>query len=116
MDGHLSLLVLAALADEPAHGYAIVERVRGRGAHKAKPEAEAPEAGSGGTSSKVPNVVITNGALDARDEAKHVRLKVASFDAELRPDMKLALHLRGVHGVLALGAEAASGPTAAARP
>jgi transcriptional regulator len=30
MDGHLSLLVLAALAGEPGHGYVIVERVRER--------------------------------------------------------------------------------------
>jgi PadR family transcriptional regulator len=30
VDGHLPLLVLAVLADEPAHGYAILERLRRR--------------------------------------------------------------------------------------
>jgi hypothetical protein len=33
----------------------------------------------------VPDVVITDGALEARDETKHVALKIGSFDAELRP-------------------------------
>ena len=55
------------------------------------------------SSSSVPDVVVTNGALEARDEDKHVAVKVASFDAELRPGTKLAVRLRGVHGELALG-------------
>ena len=59
----------------------------------------------GGSSSSVPDVVVTNGALEARDQDKHVAVKVASFDAELRPGTKLAVRLRGVQGVLALGAE-----------
>jgi hypothetical protein len=81
---------------------AIVERLRGRGHDKAK-----PEKAEGGTSSSssVPDVVISNGALEARDDGKHLSFKVAAFDAELRPGTKLAVHLRGVKGELALGAE-----------
>jgi PadR family transcriptional regulator PadR len=30
VDGHVTLLVLAALAGEPAHGYAVIERLRQR--------------------------------------------------------------------------------------
>ena len=91
---------------------AIVEKLRGRGAGKGeqggKAKTEAAEGGgaaSSGSSSKVPDIVITNGSLDARDEKKHLAVKVGSFDAELRPGTKLAVRLRGVHGVLVLGAE-----------
>ena len=30
LKGHLELLLLAALASEPGHGYAVIERLRGR--------------------------------------------------------------------------------------
>jgi hypothetical protein len=105
-DVHVDGLRIAAVQGGAGDNVgAIVERLRGRGGHKAK-AAEAPaDGGGGGTSSSVPNVVITNGALDARDETKHLQVKVASFDAELRPDAKLAVHLRSLRAVLALGAE-----------
>jgi hypothetical protein len=83
---------------------AITDRLRGHGAGKG----EKPS--GGGSSSSVPDVVITDGALEARDDTKHVSLKIASFDAELRPDAKLAVRLRGVNGELALG-EAGQGPS-----
>ncbi len=82
---------------------AIVERLRGRGKAKATTTGEKTE--GGGSSTSVPDVVISNGVLEARDDGKHLSLKVASFDAELRPGTKLALRLRGVKGELALGAE-----------
>jgi len=83
---------------------AITDRLRGR--KHAQGETPAGEAETGGSSSsKVPDVVITDGALEARDDLKHVAVKVGSFDAELRPGAKLALRLRGVRGVLTLGAE-----------
>ena len=76
--------------------------------------AKRPTARSGGgSSSSVPDVVITNGALEARDDGKHLAVKIASFDAELRPGTKLAVRLRGVHGELALGD---GGPGARASP
>jgi hypothetical protein len=90
----------------------IIERLRGRGKAKAQGSDGASEAGgsssspsSSSSSSSVPDVVITNGVLEARDEGKHLAVKIASFDAELRPGVKLALHLRGVKGELALGAD-----------
>ena len=98
---------------------ALVDRLRGRASGKAKaetPEGAAPSGGpSGGapSSSSVPNIVITNGMLEARDETKHVALRIGLFDAELRPGSKLAVRLRGVRGVLTLGAEG-EGPSFAA--
>src|SRR5262245_21460618 len=80
---------------------AIADRLRGHGAAKG----EKPSGGAGASSSSVPDVVITDGALEARDETKHISRKIASFDAELRPDAKLAVRLRGVKGELALGEE-----------
>src|SRR5437762_754709 len=83
---------------------AIAEKLRGR--KHGKGESPDAAAGTGGSaSSKVPDVVITDGALEARDDQKHLAVKVGSFDAELRPGAKLALRLRGVRGVLTLGAE-----------
>jgi hypothetical protein len=105
-------LRIAAVNGGPADNVsALVERLRGRG----KGKADAGEGGGAGSSSSssVPDVVITNGALDARDEAKHLALKIGSFDAELRPGTKLAVRLRGVRGVVALGAEG-EGPSFAA--
>jgi hypothetical protein len=86
----------------------IAERLRGRGPAKTEKPAE-----GGGSSSSVPDVIITDGALEARDEGKHISLKIASFDAELHPGAKLALRLRGVKGELTLG-EAGQGPSFAA--
>ena len=92
----------------------IVDKLRGRGRGKAQPAPGGDsEGGGGGTSSSVPDVVITNGALDARDDGKHLAVKIASFDAELRPGTKLAVRLRGVKGELAIGAEG-QGPSFAA--
>ena len=79
---------------------AIADKLRGRGAGKG----EKPS-GGGGSSTSVPDVVITDGALEARDETKHIVVKIGSFDAELRPGNKLAVHLRRVKGELALGEE-----------
>src|SRR5262249_9728846 len=84
---------------------AIAERLRGHGHGKSGQTEGGGPSSSATSSSSVPDIVIADGALDARDEGKHVQLKVGSFDAELRPGAKLALHLRGVHGVLVLGAE-----------
>jgi hypothetical protein len=111
-DVHVDGLRIAAVQGGDGDNVStIVERLRGRGAHKAK--AETAESGGGRTSASVPNVVITNGALDARDEKKHLQVKVGSFDAELRPDTKLAVRLKAVRAVLALGAEG-EGPSFAA--
>jgi hypothetical protein len=92
---------------------ALVDRLRGRSGGKAKTEATDGDGAASGSASKIPDVVITNGALDARDETKHLSLKIGSFDAELRPGTKLAVRLRGVRGVVALGAEG-EGPSFAA--
>jgi hypothetical protein len=83
---------------------AIEEKLRGRTRGKTDGGAEGSSSTSS-TSSSIPDVVISDGTLEARDESKHVALKVASFDAELRPGAKLAVRLRGVHSVLSLGAE-----------
>ncbi|HWJ56320.1 MAG TPA: biosynthetic peptidoglycan transglycosylase, partial [Vicinamibacterales bacterium] len=104
-------LRIAAVNGGPADNVSVlVERLRGRGKGKDKAE---PTDGGGSSSSSVPDVVITNGALDARDETKHVALKIGSFDAELRPGTKLAVRLRGVRGVVTLGADG-EGPSFAA--
>jgi hypothetical protein len=94
---------------------ALVDRLRGRASGKAKTDAaegsgssgppSSPSASPSSSSSSVPDVVITNGMLEARDETKHVALRIGLFDAELRPGTKLAVRLRGVRGVLTLGAE-----------
>jgi hypothetical protein len=80
---------------------AIAEKLHGHGPGKS----EKPAGSGGGSSSSMPDVVITDGALEARDDGKHLAVKIASFDAELRPDTKLAVRLRGVKGELALGEE-----------
>jgi len=98
------LRIAAVQGGEGDNVSAIAEKLRGRKHGKGETPDGAPATG-GSSASKVPDVVITNGALEARDEQKHVAVKVASFDAELRPDAKLALHLRGVRGVLTLGPE-----------
>jgi hypothetical protein len=93
---------------------AIADRLRGRKSGKADGAGNKTEgADGGGSSSSVPDVVITNGAIEARDHEKHVAVTVASFDAELRPGTKLAVRLRGLHGVLTLGEEG-QGPSFAA--
>jgi len=108
-------LRVAAVNGGPADNVsAIADRLRGRKSGKADGAGNKTEgAEGGGSSSSVPDVVITNGALEARDHDKHVAVKVASFDAELRPGTKLAVRLRGIHGVLALGDEG-QGPSFAA--
>jgi len=91
---------------------AIADKLRGRtkgntkgNVDKADTPDEGAAPGSGASASNVPDVIVSDGALEARDDAKHLTLKIASFDAELRPGTKLAVRLRGVKGVLALGAE-----------
>ena len=83
---------------------AIADRLRGHGPGHGAGKDDKPT-GGGDSSSKMPDVVVTGGALTARDDTKHVVIKIAGFDAELRPDAKLAVHLRGVKGELALGEE-----------
>ena len=107
-------LRVAAVNGGPADNVsAIAERLRGRKSDKAGNADKTQGTEGGGSSSSVPDVVVTNGALEARDHDKHVAVKVASFDAELRPGTKLAVRLRGLHGVLALGDEG-QGPSFAA--
>jgi hypothetical protein len=96
----------------------IIDRLRGRSGAKAKAKTDAKTdadtGDSGGApSSSLPDVVITNGSVDARDESKHVALRVGLFEAELRPNTKLAVRLRGIRGVLTLGADG-EGPSFAA--
>jgi hypothetical protein len=91
----------------------IADKLRGRPDKTEKSGGEETAAPPTSPSTRVPDVVITDGTLEARDERKHIALKVGSFDAELRPGTKLAVHLRGVRGVLTLGAEG-EGPSFAA--
>jgi hypothetical protein len=92
---------------------AMLAHVRGQhhaDAGGAKPEAGGakPEGGGrGGT--KLPDIVITSGTIKARDEASRLALYVGSFDGELRPDSRLAFHLRNTRAVLAFG-DAGQGP------
>jgi hypothetical protein len=98
------LRVAAVKGGDADNVSAIADKLRGR----AKGKADAPAGGDAPAappSSSVPDVVITDGALEARDDQKHLAVKVGSFDAELRPGTKLALRLRSVRGVLTLGAE-----------
>jgi hypothetical protein len=107
-------LRIAAVKGGPGDNLsALVDGLRGRSAGKAKTETSDGDGGGAVSASKIPDVVITGGTLDARDEAKHLSLKIGSFDAELRPGTKLAVRLRGVRGVVALGAEG-EGPSFAA--
>ena len=107
-------LRVAAVNGGPADNVsAIAERLRGRKSGKADDPGKTEGTEGGGSSSSVPDVIVTDGALEARDHDKHVAVKVASFDAELRPGTKLAVRLRGIHGVLALGEEG-QGPSFAA--
>ena len=110
-------LRVAAVNGGPADNVTtIAERLRGRKSGQAGDpgkDGKSEGAQGGGSSSSVPDVVITNGVIEARDHDKHVAVKVASFDAELRPGTKLAVRLRNIHGVLALGDEG-QGPSFAA--
>ena len=75
-------LRIAAVKGGPGDNLsALVDRLRGRSAGKAK--TETPDGGGAGSAgaSKIPDVVIADGALDARDETKHLSLKIGSFDA-----------------------------------
>ena len=88
-------LRIAAVKGGPGDNLsALVDRLRGRSAGKAKTETPDGDGGGSAGASKIPDVVITDGALDARDETKHLSLKIGSFDAELRPGTKLAVRLR----------------------
>jgi hypothetical protein len=100
---------------------AILDHLRGRqpGAQpsaekaaekKPAPAASEPAAGAApaadkAASAKIPDVVITDGALDARDAASHLAVQIPSFDGELHPGQRLAFRLRGLRAVLALGGE-----------
>jgi hypothetical protein len=100
---------------------AIVDRLRGRSASKAEPKAESTGAASAtpapaaakeaapetASASKLPDIEIERGALEARDDKTRLSLHIAAFDGELRPGQRLAFRLRGVRGVLALGGEGA---------
>jgi hypothetical protein len=110
IDGMRIAAVRGGAADNVS---AIADRLRGRKADKAEDAQKPDGGGGGGSSSSVPDVVVSGGALEARDEDKHLAVKVASFDADLRPGAKLAVRLRGVQGQIALGDEG-QGPSFAA--
>ena len=83
-------------------------------------KADKPAADSGGGASagasaaKLPDIVIEDAKLEARDEDKHLSVAVGSFDGELRPGVKFVLRLRAVRGQLAIsdgGAGPSSAPT-----
>jgi len=78
--------------------------------------ADKPSADSGGgaaagaSAAKLPDIVIEDAKLDARDDDKHLSVAVGSFDGELRPGVKFVLRLRAVRGQLAIG-DGGAGPS-----
>jgi hypothetical protein len=61
--------------------------------------------GGGGGGSAPPGIVIESAAIEARDRASGLAVAIDGLDGEVIPNGRLALHARGVHGVLALAGE-----------
>ena len=104
----------------------IIDRLRGgkgqRGADKANGDSggtvstDTSTTSTGGGSSagasaaKLPDIVIEDAKLEARDDVKHLSVTVGSFDGELKPGVRFALRLRAVRGQLAIG-DGGAGPS-----
>ena len=76
-------------------------------------KADKPAGDSGGaaaSAAKLPDIVIEDAKLEARDEEKHLSVAIGSFDGELRPGVKFVLRLRAVRGQLAIG-DGGAGPS-----
>ena len=75
-----------------------------------KPAADSGGASAGASAAKLPDIVIEDAKLEARDDEKHLSVAVGSFDGELRPGVKFVLRLRAVRGQLAIG-DGGAGPS-----
>ena len=89
---------------------AILAKVKGRGPHAdgatpPTPPTEAATPPSEGTSPALPDVILKDASIEARDEKSHLRLSIAGLDGEIRPGTRLALRMRAVKGGLMLGGE-----------
>ncbi|HEX3904305.1 MAG TPA: biosynthetic peptidoglycan transglycosylase [Polyangia bacterium] len=97
---------------------AILAKVNGRGHHAeaAPPPAAgaAPTEAAGPTETaapteaagpSLPDVILKDATIEARDEKSHLRLSIAGLDGEIRPGARLALRMRAVKGGLMLGGE-----------
>jgi hypothetical protein len=72
---------------------AILEKLRARGG------------GGGKGGSSPPGVVIESATIEARDAASGLAVAIEGLTGEVIPNGRLALHARGVRGVLALGGD-----------
>jgi hypothetical protein len=73
----------------------ILEKLRGRGGG----------AGGGKAGSSPPGIVIESATIEAHDRASGLSVAVDGLEGEIIPNGRLALHARGVHGVLALAGD-----------
>ena len=73
---------------------AIVERLRGHGGGGGAKSAAAP-----------PGLVIESASILARDRQSGLAVTIDGLSGEVLPNARLALHARGVHGVLALAGD-----------
>jgi Transglycosylase len=71
----------------------VIERLRGHGG------------GGGGRASAPPGLVIENASIEAHDRKSGLSVTVEGLDGEIVPNGRLALHARGVSGVLALAGD-----------
>jgi hypothetical protein len=72
---------------------AILEKLRGR------------KGGGGGGGSSPPGVVIESASIEAHDHGSGLSVVIDGLDGEIIPNGRLALHARGVHGLLALAGD-----------
>jgi hypothetical protein len=72
---------------------AILEKLRGRGG------------GGGKAGSSPPGIVIESATIDARDHDSGLSVFIEGLEGEIIPNGRLALHARGVRGVLGLGGD-----------
>ena len=61
--------------------------------------------GGGGGGSSPPGIVIEGASIEARDRATGLAVDVEGLNGEVIPNGRLALHARGVRGVLALAGD-----------
>jgi hypothetical protein len=66
---------------------------------------KAKSGGGGGGGSSPPGIVIESASIEARDRATGLAVDVEGLDGEVIPNGRLALHARGVRGVLALAGD-----------
>ncbi|HLK93424.1 MAG TPA: biosynthetic peptidoglycan transglycosylase, partial [Polyangia bacterium] len=74
----------------------------------ARPESEAkpePAAAKSEGGPSVPDVTLVGASILVHDEASHLQLAIPDLSGEIHPGARMAFHLRGLKGGLALGGE-----------